>query len=95
MRSVRRIDLSQTMRHGMATYWGLPAPAICELLSREASPLHRHAPGKDRAQLPLQSPALLEAMMVEASMVVEASHHRAIARAAFRGIVEDGCFDAP
>lgn len=31
------IDLSHTLEHGMITYRGLPAPIICDFLSREAS----------------------------------------------------------
>ena len=31
------IDLSHTIEHGMITYKGLPAPLICDFLSREAS----------------------------------------------------------
>ena len=31
------IDLSHTVEHGMVTYKGLPAPMICDYLSREAS----------------------------------------------------------
>jgi arylformamidase len=31
------IDLSHTIEHGMTTYPGLPAPLICDYLSREAS----------------------------------------------------------
>jgi arylformamidase len=31
------IDLSHTIEHGMTTYPGLPAPRICDYLSREAS----------------------------------------------------------
>jgi len=31
------IDLSHTIGHGTVTYPGLPAPAICDFLSREAS----------------------------------------------------------
>lgn len=31
------IDLSHTVEHGMITYKGLPAPLICDFLSREAS----------------------------------------------------------
>ena len=31
------IDLSHTLEHGMITYRGLPAPIICDYLSREAS----------------------------------------------------------
>ena len=30
-------DLSHTIEHGMITYKGLPAPIICDFLSREAS----------------------------------------------------------
>jgi arylformamidase len=32
-----RIDLSHTIEHGMITYRGLPAPIVCDFLSREAS----------------------------------------------------------
>ncbi|MEY2561987.1 MAG: arylformamidase [Verrucomicrobiota bacterium] len=35
--SARLIDLSHTVEHGMITYKGLPAPIICDYLSREAS----------------------------------------------------------
>jgi arylformamidase len=31
------LDLSHTVEHGMITYKGLPAPLICDYLSREAS----------------------------------------------------------
>ena len=31
------IDVSHTVEHGMITYKGLPAPIICDYLSREAS----------------------------------------------------------
>src|SRR5512139_2529104 len=31
------IDLSHDVEHGMITYKGLPAPVICDFLSREAS----------------------------------------------------------
>lgn len=31
------IDLSHTIEHGMITYRGLPAPLVCDYLSREAS----------------------------------------------------------
>jgi acyl dehydratase len=33
----RLIDLSHTIEHGMLTYKGLPAPLICDFLSRDAS----------------------------------------------------------
>lgn len=33
----RLIDLSHTVEHGMTTYKGLPAPLICDFLSREQS----------------------------------------------------------
>lgn len=38
------IDLSHTVEAGMITYKGLPAPVICDFLSREASREH-YAPG--------------------------------------------------
>jgi arylformamidase len=36
----RVFDLSHTIEHGMITYRGLPAPLICDFLSREASRRH-------------------------------------------------------
>jgi len=33
-------DLSHSIEHGMITYKGLPAPIICDFLSREASKAH-------------------------------------------------------
>jgi kynurenine formamidase len=40
------IDLSHTISHGLITYKGLPAPIICDYLSREASRQH-YAPGTE------------------------------------------------
>jgi kynurenine formamidase len=37
MSNGKLIDLSHTVEHGMITYKGLPAPIICDYLSREAS----------------------------------------------------------
>lgn len=34
---VRLVDLSHTIEHGLVTYKGLPAPIICDYLSREES----------------------------------------------------------
>ena len=34
------IDLSHTIEHGLITYKGLPAPIICDFLSREQSKAH-------------------------------------------------------
>jgi kynurenine formamidase len=42
----RLIDLSHTIEHGMVTYKGLPAPMICDFLSREESRT-RYAPGTE------------------------------------------------
>lgn len=36
----RLLDLSHTIEHEMITYKGLPAPIICDFLSREASKTH-------------------------------------------------------
>ncbi|BAS26864.1 cyclase family protein [Limnochorda pilosa] len=36
----RFVDLSHTVEHGMVTYPGLPAPLICDFLSREESKTH-------------------------------------------------------
>jgi arylformamidase len=45
--AVRRlIDVSHTVEHGMVTYKGLPAPLICDYLSREES-RKRYAPGTE------------------------------------------------
>ena len=40
------IDLSHTVEHGLITYKGLPAPVICDFLSREQSKAH-YAPGTE------------------------------------------------
>jgi kynurenine formamidase len=40
------IDLSHCVEHGMVTYKGLPAPIICDYLSREASRA-QYAPGTE------------------------------------------------
>lgn len=40
------IDVSHTVEDGMVTYKGLPAPVICDFLSREAS-RSRYAPGTE------------------------------------------------
>ncbi|MDQ6828949.1 MAG: cyclase family protein [Gemmatimonadota bacterium] len=40
------IDVSHTVEHGMITYKGLPAPIICDYLSREAS-RERYASGTE------------------------------------------------
>ena len=34
------VDLAHTIEHGMITYRGLPAPIVCDFLSREASRAH-------------------------------------------------------
>ena len=40
------IDLSHSIEHGLITYKGLPAPLICDFLSREESKRH-YAPGTE------------------------------------------------
>jgi kynurenine formamidase len=104
----RLIDLSHAVEHGMVTYKGLPAPIICDFLSREESkriyapgtefhigkiemvantgtyldaPFHRYADGKDLSELPLESVADLDAVVVRAPMQAG----RAIGPEAFRG----------
>ena len=42
----RHVDLSHTIHDGLVTYKGLPAPIICDYLSREAS-RERYAPGTE------------------------------------------------
>jgi len=105
----RLIDLSHTVEHGMVTYRGLPAPLICDFLSREDSrrlyatgtefhigkiemvantgtyldsPFHRYADGKDLSQLPLESVADLDAIVVRAPDESD----RSIDAGAFRGL---------
>jgi kynurenine formamidase len=90
--SPRFLDLSHAVEHGVVTYKGLPAPVICDYLSRADSrshyapgtefqigridmvantgtyvdsPFHRYAQGKDLAQLPLESLAELDAIVVD------------------------------
>src|SRR5450755_1397115 len=43
---MRLIDVSHTLESGMLTYKGLPAPIICDFLSREAS-RHLYATGTE------------------------------------------------
>lgn len=102
------VDLSHTVEHGMVTYKGLPAPIICDYLSREASraiyahgtefqigkiemvantgtyvdsPFHRFAEGKDLSELPLESLADLDAVVVRC-----VGRGRRIGPDAFRGL---------
>ena len=106
MTGVKLVDLSHTVEHGMVTYKGLPAPLICDFLTRERSralyapgtefyigridmvantgtyldsPFHRFAAGMDLAQLPLESLANLESLVVR-------NPGRAIGAAAFDGL---------
>ena len=46
MATKRLVDVSHTVEHGMVTYKGLPAPIICDWMSREASRA-RYAPGTE------------------------------------------------
>jgi kynurenine formamidase len=102
------VDLSHEVEHGMVTYKGLPAPIICDYLSREESrkhyaegtefniakiemvantgtyvdsPFHRFADGLDLAELPLESLADLEGIVVHAS-----DQGRAISARVFDGL---------
>ena len=102
------IDLSHEVEHGMITYQGLPAPIICDFLSREDSkknyaegtqfqigkiemiantgtyvdsPFHRFADGIDLSELPLESLADLEGVVVHTG-----EYGRAIPASAFSGI---------
>ena len=103
------IDCSHTVEHGMVTYKGLPAPVMCDFLSREASkkiyapgtefnigkiegvantgtyvdaPFHRYADGKDLSELPLESLADLDTVVVRAPF----ERGRAIDASAFAGL---------
>lgn len=102
------IDLSHEVENGMITYKGLPAPIICDFLSREASrknyaegttfhigkielvantgtyvdsPFHRFAEGIDLSELPLESLADLEGIVVHAQ-----EYGRAIPATVFEGV---------
>lgn len=106
--NTKLIDLSHTVEHGMITYKGLPAPVVCDFLSREESrkhyspgtefnigkiemvantgtyvdsPFHRFADGIDLAELPLESLADLEGIVVRAQ-----SCGRAISAKTFQGL---------
>jgi arylformamidase len=102
------IDLSHEVEHAMITYKGLPAPIICDFLSREDSrkhytagtefniskiemvantgtyvdsPFHRFADGIDLSELPLESLADLEGVVIRAQNL-----GRAIPAKVFNGI---------
>lgn len=102
------VDLSHEVEHGMITYKGLPAPVICDFLSRMDSrahysegtefqigkielvantgtyvdsPFHRFADGIDLSELPLESLANLEGIVVHAQ-----GYGRAIPAKAFEGV---------
>jgi arylformamidase len=106
--SKKLIDLSHTVEHGMITYKGLPAPIICDFLSRDDSrkhyaegtefnigkiemvantgtyvdsPFHRFANGIDLSELPLESLADLEGIVLRANDI-----GRAVTAKAFKGI---------
>lgn len=110
--SQKLIDLSHEVEHGMITYKGLPAPIICDFLSREDSrkhyaegtefsigkiemvantgtyvdsPFHRFADGIDLSELPLESLADLEGVVVHVQ-----AYGRAIPVKAFEGIALAG-----
>lgn len=106
--SSKLVDLSHEVEHGMITYKGLPAPIICDFLSREESrshysggtqfsigkiemvantgtyvdsPFHRFADGIDLSELPLESLADLDGIVVHAQ-----SFGRAIPAKVFQGL---------
>lgn len=106
------IDLSHEVEHGMITYKGLPAPIICDFLSRDDSrkhyaagtefnigkiemvantgtyvdsPFHRFADGIDLSELPLESLADLESVVVHAQ-----SFGQVINAKAFKGLDAKG-----
>src|SRR5438094_9624630 len=107
------VDVSHAVEDGMITYRGLPAPIICDYLSREKSralyaagtefqigkiemvantgtyldsPFHRYADGKDLSQLPLESLAGLDGVVVRVSPAAG----RAISRRSFEDIELEG-----
>jgi kynurenine formamidase len=113
----RQIDLSHTIEDGMVTYRGLPAPIVCDFLSREASralyaegtefhigkielvantgtyvdsPFHRFSDGKDLSELPLQSLADLEGVVVRAQDLEGRSIGRDVLASALAGADPSG-----
>lgn len=113
MGSERFVDVSHAVEHGVVTYPGLPAPKICDFLSREASraryapgtefqigsiemvantgtyvdsPFHRFKNGRDLAELPLESLADLEGIVIDKEMDVDrGGESRAIGPRSFEG----------
>jgi kynurenine formamidase len=108
----RLIDLSHEVENGMVTYKGLPAPIICDFLSREDSrknyaegtqfhigkiemvantgtyvdsPFHRFADGIDLSELPLESLADLDGVVVHVQ-----GYGRSIPASAFEGLEVSG-----
>lgn len=107
--TTKLVDVSHIVEDGMITYKGLPAPIVCDYLSRVDSrkvyeegtefvintiemvgntgtyldaPFHRYADGIDLSELPLESVAQLDGVVVRAGDRVE----RAIDRDAFAGL---------
>jgi kynurenine formamidase len=107
MKRTTLIDVSHAVEHGMVTYRGLPAPLVCDFLSRDASrdvyadgvtfhigridmvantgtyvdsPFHRYEHGKDLAELPIESLANLDGLVVRIGR-----GRREIDRSAFEG----------
>ena len=98
------IDLSHVVENGLVTYKGLPAPIICDYMSREASkahysegtsfhigridmvantgtyidsPFHRYATGDDLSELPLESLAEVDGLVIpvdSSGQAIDASH---------------------
>jgi arylformamidase len=106
------IDVSHVVEDGMITYKGLPAPIICDWMSREASreryahgtefqigriemvantgtyvdaPFHRYAAGRDLSELPLESLADLETVVVRVPAQVDAIDELPLSAAQVRG----------
>jgi kynurenine formamidase len=96
---MRLIDLSYTVEHGMITYKGLPAPAMWDFFSREAS-RSIYAPGTDfqigRIDMAANTGTCIDSPFHRYAsgkdlaqldgVVMAASAGRAIAREAFRGL---------
>lgn len=105
----RLVDVSHEVESGMVTYNGLPAPVVCDYLSREESrshyaegtefqigkleivantgtyvdsPFHRYSDGRDLSELPLESLANLDAVVVRH----DPERERAIDRGVFEGL---------
>ena len=79
IQSTTLIDLSHTVEEGMVTYKGLPAPVICDFLSREAS-RDVYAPGTEfhigKIEMVGNSGTYVDAPFVTDDRIVSCPHYK-------------------